>query len=98
MKLDRAMPWIVVSITALIVVGLVALTIKVNSQRRAEWYAYANEHGCERVATKKGDINVTFQPIPISNSNVTMVPTVDVEDDVHAWRCRDGSIHLKRWR
>jgi len=98
MKLDRAMPWIVVAVTVLIVVGLSVLAFQVNGQRKAEWHAYAKVHGCERVATKKGDINVTLQPALTSNSNVTMVPTVDVEDDVHAWRCRDGSIHLKRWR
>lgn len=67
-------------------------------QCKAEWRAYANEHGCERVATKKGDINVTLKPVPISISTIAMVPAVDVDDDVHAWRCRDESIHLKRWR
>lgn len=98
MQLDRHVPWIVIVVTVLIFAGLLALTVKVNGQRRSEWYAYAKEHGCERVATRKGDIHVGLQPVPLSTSSWTMMPTVGVEDDVHAWRCRDGSVHLKRWR
>lgn len=98
MKLDRYTRLLATVVVVLVFIGLSALAIKHRSVRKAEWYNYASLHGCERVATKKGDIHVTPPLMPLNNFGVTMLSTVEVDDDIHAWRCRDGSVHLNRWR
>lgn len=75
MKLDRYTSLLATVVVVLVIIGLSALAIKVRGARKAEWYNYANVHGCERVATKKGDIHVTPHFLPLNNSSVTMLST-----------------------